>query len=95
LVGRVLERVESENVTNHGLTLLPEKDRLRKSDTRKELAAWLVVKKTAVTQEWIASHLSMGNRSNVGRAIQRIENGWGEKIIRKKDELEEMSGCAH
>jgi len=74
---------------------LNEKDRLRKSDTRKELAAWLVVKKTAVTQEWIASHLSMGNRSNVGRAIQRIENGWGEEIIRKKDELEEMIGCAH
>jgi biotin operon repressor len=74
---------------------LGEKNALRKSDERKEMVSWLLSRKTAVTQEWIAQQLGMGSRVNVSRAIQRIERSNDVLMKQKKAELEEMYICVH
>ncbi|NLE94026.1 MAG: HTH domain-containing protein [Chloroflexi bacterium] len=74
---------------------LGEKNKLRKNDERKELVSWLLNRKTAVTQEWIAQQLGMGSRVNVSRAIQRIERSNDALMKQKKAGLEEMYICVH
>jgi biotin operon repressor len=75
--------------------ILDEKDLLRKNDLRKELVSWFLSKKTPVTQEWMARKLGMGSRANVSRAVQRIDQGMGAEIAKKKAGLNEMYRCVH
>jgi hypothetical protein len=56
---------------------------------------WLVIKKTAVTQEWVAAELGMGSRSNVSRAVRRIEDEKDPGILERKEKLENMYRCVH
>jgi hypothetical protein len=74
---------------------LEERNVLRKNDERKELVSWLLSRKTAVTQAWIAQQLGMGNRVNVSRAIQRIERANDALMQKRKADLEEMYRCVH
>jgi putative transposase len=74
---------------------LGKKDRLAKNDLRKALVSWLVIKKTAVTQEWVAAELGMGSRANVSRAVRRIEDEKGPGILERKEKLENMYRCVH
>ncbi|NLE94025.1 MAG: hypothetical protein GX599_08510 [Chloroflexi bacterium] len=74
---------------------LGKKDRLAKNDLRKALVSWLVIKKTAVTQEWVAAELGMGSRANVSRAVRRIEDEKDPGILERKEKLENMYRCVH
>ena len=74
---------------------LGKKELLKKNDTRKEMVAWLLMKKTCVTQDWIAEHLRMGNRTNVSRAVRHIERSEGNEVKKWKREAEKMHGCLH
>jgi len=56
---------------------LAEKDLLRKNDERKAMVAWLLAKRTAVRQEWIAERLgnagiSWARGDNVGAAASLL-----------------------
>jgi REP element-mobilizing transposase RayT len=72
-----------------------DKDRLPKNNLNKELVAWLVAKKTAVTQEWIAAELGMGSRANVSRAIHHIERSEAAEIAGARIALEDLYRCVH
>jgi hypothetical protein len=45
----------------------------RCTDPRKVLLAWLLWKKTTVSQAWIAGRLGMRNAANVSRVIHRMD----------------------
>jgi len=68
---------------------LAEKDSLRKNDSRKEVVAWLLSKKTSVNQNWISNQLAMGVSTNVSIAIKKVEQtkfrevkGWKAELIK-------------
>ena len=46
---------------------------LKKSDSRKKAAAWLIRKRTCVRNEWIAQSLEMGCLSNVSNFIRQVD----------------------
>ena len=54
---------------------------------------WLVIKKTAVTQEWVAAELGMGSRANVSRAVRRIEDEKDPGILERKKIGEYVQMC--
>jgi len=67
-----------------------EKDRLRKNDLRKQMAAWFLFRKTPMGQDWLAKQLGMGNRANVSRAVKEIEAAEGKPVVKWKKALHEM-----
>jgi len=58
---------------------------LNKTDLRKQALAWLLRSSTLVSAEWICRELGMGHRSNISRAVRRLEQAGhrSEKEIRK------------
>ena len=74
---------------------LAEKDLLRKNDERKAKIAWVLAKRTAVRQEWIAERLGMGNRVNVSRAIQQMERSKEDSDVKWKEFAGNMFICVH
>jgi hypothetical protein len=47
---------------------------LKQSDPRKQAVAWLIKTRTIAGDEWIMEHMSMGHRSNVGRAVRAFQS---------------------
>ncbi len=66
---------------------LDEKDSLRKNDSKKEVIAWFLSKKTVVSQTWISSQLGMGVSTNVSDAIKKTEQTKRPEIRRWKEQL--------
>ena len=90
----VAVRLLDESCRITGLKL-DMKERLRKNDSRKQVIAWLLFKKTAMGQEWIAEQLGMGNRVNVSRAIKEVDESDKGEVLKWRKELAEMYGCVH
>lgn len=42
---------------------------LKQTDPRKQALAWLIKSRTLMSDEWLASRLQMGHRSNISRAV--------------------------
>jgi REP element-mobilizing transposase RayT len=82
------ERLLSIAVRVVGLELA-EKDSLRKNDSRKELIAWFLSKRTSVGQGWISNRLGMGDSSNVSHAIRRVEQTQKQEVKQWKHQLAE------
>ena len=74
---------------------LGEKERLKKSDERKQVIAWLLRKKTTMGLDWIAEQLGMGSRANVGRAVESIGLSKKAAVVRQVQEMEKMYRCVH
>jgi hypothetical protein len=74
---------------------LEKTELLKRNDTRKEMAARLLTKKTSVTQDWIAERLSMGNRADVSLAIRQINRSDKRDVKEWKAKTGEMHGCRH
>ena len=49
--------------------------RLKKSDPRKQVLAWLMKTRTAVAASWIQDQLEMGDESNIRRAVVCCRTG--------------------
>jgi REP element-mobilizing transposase RayT len=67
-----------------------ELEHLSKGDSRKQALAWLIRSRTTASTKWIARRLSMGDPSNVSRAVgalQGTKDGkmkrWKELLLRK------------
>jgi len=88
------EEILTKAAEKAGLNLA-EKDLLRKNDERKAMIAWLLAKRTAVRQEWIAERLGMGSRANVSRAIQQMERSKEDLVVKWKESAEGMYICVH
>ncbi len=71
------------------------KERLKKSDERKQVVAWFLRKKTTMGLDWIAEQLGMGSRANVGRAVQSIGISKKAAVLHRVRELEKMYRCVH
>lgn len=56
----------------------------RCTDPRKVLLAWLLWKKTTVSQAWIAGRLGMRNAANVSRVIHRMDFSQMQKRVPEK-----------
>jgi hypothetical protein len=83
MAGRVVE--EWAKVLSHrGLTALgmsvAEAQTLPQNDLKKQGLAWLVRTATVVSGDWVRARLCMGHRSNVSRAVQRLQIGKGEAV---------------
>ncbi len=91
---REAERLLFEAASIVGLDL-GEKERLKKSDERKQVVAWFLRKKTTMGLDWIAEQLGMGSRANVSRAVGSI--GLSEKaaVTHWAREMEKIYGCVH
>jgi len=61
-----------------------ELEATRCTDPRKVLLAWLLWKKTTVSQSWIAGNLGMKNAANVSRVIHRLDRASLEKKVSGK-----------
>ncbi len=48
--------------------------KLKQNDPRKQALAWLIKSQTIVADEWIASRLRMGDRSNISRAVSAFRS---------------------
>jgi putative transposase len=91
---QIAEAVLIKAAVEAGLNLA-EKDLLRKNDERKAMIAWLLAKRTAVRQEWIAERLGMGSRVNVSRAIQQMERSKEDFAVKWKESAGDMFICVH
>jgi putative transposase len=91
---REAERLLIETAAMAGLSL-ENTELLKRNDTRKEVVAWLLTRKTSVTQDWIAERLSMGNRANVSRAVRHIERSEENEVKKWKKAAEKMHECLH
>jgi putative transposase len=91
---REAERLLIETAALAGLDL-EQMELLKRNDNRKEMVAWLLTKKTSVTQDWIAERLSMGNRANVSRAIRQINRSDKREVKEWKAKTGKMHICLH
>ena len=67
--------------------------RARKStDPEKQALAWLLVRHTTATCTWVAGRLQMGHRSNVSRAISRVEAATDRTTQRLRIKMRQCTG---
>lgn len=62
---------------------------LKKTDSRKQVLAWMVRRTTSVRSKWIAEKLEMGHEVNVSQSVRRVEeakNGDPEKLQNLDDD---------
>ena len=73
------DEYEAEKLVVSALDVLglSEKDLLeaKKTDARKQVAAWWVRRQTTVRNRWVADRLHMGHEVNASRAVRRVEDG--------------------
>jgi len=53
---------------------------MKKSDSRKQVIAWLLKEKTSVSNTWIADRLRMGHYTAVNNAVYSVRQGKQQKI---------------
>lgn len=60
-------------------------EKMKKNCPEKRCLAWLIRKRTGVSNEWIRQHLHMGKASNFAALLKRVDEGGGQfdPIIRK------------
>lgn len=79
------DEAEAQRLLHPGLSLLnlkmDELPNLKKGDVRKKVLAWLIRQHTGVRNDWICSHLFMGNASNLARHIAEIRESERPEII--------------
>ncbi len=82
LAAEAHDEQRAEVLLQRGLTALrisvAEAQALPQNDLRKQGLAWLVRTATVVTGDWVRARLCMGHRSNVSRAVQRLQAGKAE-----------------
>ncbi len=91
---RETDERQAEKLIAKGLiTLKIQRDYLRhtnKSDPKKQVLAWLIRSKTTASTSWISEQLSMGDPSNVSRAVSIIKQSSQGELARWKLKLSEM-----
>jgi putative transposase len=70
---RMAEQLLQRGLVALGLSLNAVKT-LRQNDPRKQGLAWLLRTATVVAADWVSARLGMGHRSNVSRAVRKIDN---------------------
>ncbi len=58
---------------------------MQKCDPRKKLMAWMIRRKTSVSNRWICENLAMGHVSNLARYINDIEESNDEEVVRLRE----------
>ncbi len=65
---------------------------LRNNHPEKQAVAWLLKKHTTVTGVWVARRLSMGNRSNISRALSAISHATDSERKNLKHKMTQCTG---
>ncbi|NOY00537.1 MAG: hypothetical protein GXP30_12490, partial [Verrucomicrobia bacterium] len=85
---------QAEKLIAKGLIALKiQRDHLKqtnKSDPKKQALAWLIRSKTTASTSWISEQLSMGDPSNVSRAVSVIRQSRQGELAQWKRKLTEM-----
>jgi putative transposase len=82
LLGKALERLRLD---------IDQMRAMKKNDLRKQATAWLLKSQTTVGNRWICETLRMGDRSNVNRAMHRVELAQDRQIKRIRNILHQCS----
>jgi hypothetical protein len=83
----------AEQLLQRGLVALglsrSEVQARRQNDHRKQGLAWLLRTATVVSADWVSAQLAMGHRSNVSRAVQKIDDARAETEIKVRHLLQQ------
>lgn len=86
---RMHDQLEAGKILKEGLRALGIEnsalEKMKKNCPEKCCLAWLIRKRTCVTNEWIKKHLQMGKSTNFSAQLKRVDEGGGrmDPIMRK------------
>jgi putative transposase len=85
-------KIDADNLIQLCLMLLDldsdELPRLKKTDYRKQLIAWVVRKYTCASNAWLSKKLHMGHPVNVSNAVRIVENADSHPFISLRNSIE-------